>query len=429
MKDISLREGDRIILHSDLNNFYASVASIEEPELKNIPMVISGDPNLRRGVILAKNNLAKAKGIVTGEPLMSAFSKCRDLVVRGADMEAYRKYSRLVRKIYEEYTDRVEPFGIDECWLDITNSIKLFGSAKKIADEIRERVKAELGLTVSVGISFNKIYAKLASDMKKPDATTIIDRENYISIMKTTPVKDLLMVGKKTQKKLELLGIRNIFDIVDAGEAFFKEKFGKVGEDLFRYAIGEDEEEVKLVGERDKIKSVGNSTTLFKNINKLADVEKVFLVLSDSVGTRLREKRLKGCGIGVSVRDADLEWHSFQEKSLNATSSSETIFTLAMNIFKKNYHFHKPIRSLGVRVYDIGKNENAQFDLFNTVEVEDKRKGVEEAVDKIRKKYGYSSIRKSSLIVDEVDIGINANFERHTFPSSFQNEEKKKDKK
>ncbi len=190
---------ERTILHSDLNAFYASVECFCNPKIRHLPVAVGGDAEARHGIVLAKNNLAKSFGIITGETIWNAKQKCNDLVVVPANFERYLKFSRLVREIYAEYTDQMEAFGIDESWLDVTGSLYLFGSGKRIADEIRHRVYMELGLTVSIGVSFNKIFAKLGSDIKKPNATTVITRDNYRAVVWGLPASDLLYVGRSTK--------------------------------------------------------------------------------------------------------------------------------------------------------------------------------------------------------------------------------------
>ena len=251
---------DRVILHIDMNNFYASVETLYDPSLKDIPMAVGGDKERRHGIVLAKNMLAKAKGVKTAEALWEAERKCPGIKFVPPHFERYAKYSRLAKEIYMQYTDMVESFGLDECWLDVTGSRRLFGSGREIAEEIRARVKDELGLTVSIGVSFNKIFAKLGSDYKKPDAVTAFTRENFKELVWPLPAADLLFVGKSTQEALRKYGIYTIGDAAKADRKLLKRLFGKAGEQLSMYANGEDRSPVRRVNEHEEIKSIGNST-------------------------------------------------------------------------------------------------------------------------------------------------------------------------
>lgn len=253
---------DRVILHCDMNGFFASVELLEHPELKDKPMAVSGDPNNRHGIILAKNQIAKEYGVVTAETIWKAKQKCPDLQLVRPHMSKYKHYCTLINEIYQRFTDMVEPFSIDESWLDVTASQKLFGSGKEIADTIRETVKAELGLTLSAGVSFNKIFAKMGSEYKKPDATTEITRDNYKEILWPLPAREFFGVGRATADKLLHLGIHTIGDIATAPKELLVAHFGKHGNIMWEHANGLDESPVSLYSEREPIKSVGNGINL-----------------------------------------------------------------------------------------------------------------------------------------------------------------------
>ena len=276
---------ERCILHSDLNNFYASVECLRRPELKDKPIAVCGSFEDRHGVVLAKNMPAKAMGVKTGEVFWQARKKCPELVSVPADFPAYVAVSRRVREIYARYTDRIEPFGIDECWLDVTESGFLFGSGREIADRIREEVKREIGVTVSVGVSWNKIFAKLASDMKKPDAVTEITRRNFRETAWRLPVSDLLYVGKATAKKLSYMGISTIGDLARADEDALTRELGKWGKVLQIYACGDDDSPVAAEDSRREIKSVGNSLTSYRDLTTEEDVRMLLLMLSESAAS------------------------------------------------------------------------------------------------------------------------------------------------
>ena len=281
---------DRVILHIDMNNFYASVETLYDPSLKDIPMAVGGDKERRHGIVLAKNMLAKAKGVKTAEALWEAERKCPGIKFVPPHFERYAKYSRLAKEIYMQYTDMVESFGLDECWLDVTGSRRLFGSGREIAEEIRARVKDELGLTVSIGVSFNKIFAKLGSDYKKPDAVTEFTRENFKELVWPLPAADLLFVGKSTQEALRKYGIYTIGGAAKADRKLLKRLFGKAGEQLSMYANGEDRSPVRRVNEHEEVKSIGNSTTAVHDLKDDGEIRAELYMLSESVAQRLREK-------------------------------------------------------------------------------------------------------------------------------------------
>ena len=251
----------RSILHCDMNNFYASVECMLDPALKKYPIAVCGSVEERHGIVLAKNYKAKAFDVKTGDAVWQAKQKCKDLVVVPPHYEEYIKYSKLARSVYERYTDQVEPYGMDECWLDISGTESLFGSPEKVANEIRETMKFELGLTISVGVSFNKIFAKLGSDMKKPDAVTVIPKDTFKEKIWGLPAADLLGVGRATQRVLDSYCIRTIGDLANTDPEFLRRRLGKNGVVLWNYANGND---LSLVAKKDfvsPIKSVGHGIT------------------------------------------------------------------------------------------------------------------------------------------------------------------------
>lgn len=405
----------RCVLHIDCNKFYASVECLYRPELRNKPMAVGGDPENRHGIILTKNEIASKYGLTVGEPLWKARQKCPDLVVVPPNYPLYLRFSALARKIYEDYSEFIEPFGLDECWLDVTGSEK---SGEEIAHEIRKRVKSQLGITVSVGVSFNKVFAKLGSDYKKPDAVTVIDESNYKDIAWILPCGDLLMVGRSAQKKLNAYGINTIGDLADTDVAVLKSLFGKNGEMLHSFANGTECSPVRHKDEISDVKSVGNSTTAPRDLVNEEDVKTVFRVLCESVSTRLREKGLKGRVVTIYVRDKELSSFSRQMKIPANTDISTEIFYYAMKLFCTNYFWNKPIRSLGVSVSDFDVAYE-QFDFEKTVENREKQERLETAVDSLRRRFGNYCIGRACQLKDTELSKFNPHEEHIIHPVGF----------
>ncbi len=390
----------RCILHSDLNNFYASVEMLKRPELRNVPLAVTGNIKDRHGIVLAKNMLAKAAGVKTGEVLWQARKKCSALVSVPADFSDYVRMSQSVRKIYERFTDKIEPFGIDECWLDVTESRFLFGEGALIADKIRETVKSECGVTVSVGVSWNKIFAKLASDMKKPDAVTIVSPENYRQTAWKLPASDLLYVGKSTARKLGFLGIYTIGDLACTDEGKLVQELGKWGKVLYDYANGADGSPVRECGESREVKSVGNSMTCYRDLSEQDEIYMLFLLLADSVSARLRESDLgRATTVKITVTDNDLKRFSKQGKLPNHTRNAKEIADCAMELFRVLETNGKPVRALGITVSEFSDAE--QLDFFGKSEREEKLERADDAIARIREKYGNKSIRRATILQDD----------------------------
>ncbi len=387
----------RTVLHSDLNNFYASVECVYEPSLRKVPLAVCGDPEARHGIVLAKNELAKATGVKTGEAIWQARQKCPGLKILPPDFKKYLRFARMMRGIYADYTDFIEPFGLDEAWLDVSSCHE---SGERIADELRRRAKEELGLTVSVGVSFNKIFAKLGSDMKKPDATTVISPENYREKVWPLPVEDLLYVGPATKRKLWLRGIRTIGELANCDIQLLRGALGKNGEMLWNFARGNDCSPVLPEGEAAMVKSVGNSTTAPRDLENDRDVYLVLLVLCESVAERLREQSLRGDVVSVSVRDCELNTRSFQRKLPRPTALSAEIAMHARELFRERWYWEKPIRSLGVCVSGLSsQTEGVQLSMFP--EANARRYELEGAIDEIRRRFGHGSISRASLLADQ----------------------------
>ncbi len=390
---------DRIILHCDLNNFFASVSLLFNPTLKGLPVAVCGDKENRHGIILAKNEIAKSYGVKTAETIFEAKAKCPELVTLPSMHDKYEEYSIKARNIYERYTDMVEPFGIDECWLDVTGSTVLFGSGEEIANRIRTDIKRELGITISVGVSFNKVFAKLGSDMKKPDAVTVINRENYKEKVWNLPISDLLFVGKKTCEKLKSCGIHTIGDITYCDNVTLKRLLGKNGIELKTYALGEDTSPVTPYTEDDKPKSIGKSVTTAKDFTNNEEVWKAFLSFSQYICDILHQKELYAGGVQVHIRTASLSVKEFSHTFTHTTNSALTLAKEGFELFCKNYSFTEPLRSVGLRAINIKENEIAiQQDLFGEHEKQQELEKIEECVYKLRKKFGKSGIKRGTTI-------------------------------
>jgi len=411
---------DRTILHCDLNGFYASVECFSNPAIRNVPVIVGGDVELRHGIVLAKNEHAKKYGIITGEAVWQAKQKCPGLVSIKPDFTKYLKFSRLAREIYERYTEQVESFGIDEVWADVTGSTCLFGNGKTIADEIRAVIKRELGITASVGVSFNKIFAKLGSDMKKPDATSVISRENYKDTAWHLPASDLLYVGSATRKKLRRIGIKTIGELANAHTALLVSQLGKWGVVLHRFANGLDSSPVTRKGEESFIKSIGNSSTLPRDVCTAEDVNRVFYMLSESVASRLREHGLKATTVQIYVRDNELVSCERQAKLKYPSCLTSELAEKAMEIYRKKYVYQKPIRSLGIRGCNlVPRNVTVQLDLFNDHIKRDRLEAFEESVDNLRRRFGYPIVQRGIIFEDSELTGINPKDDHTIHPINF----------
>jgi DNA polymerase-4 len=408
----------RTILHVDINNFYASVECLYRPEIRNKPVIVGGDVEARHGIVLAKNNIAKAVGIKTGEAIWQAKQKIKGLVVIPPDFRKYLRFSRMARAIYADYTDQIESFGIDECWLDVTGSVRLFGDGQRIADMIRQRIKNELGVTVSVGVSFNKIFAKLGSDLKKPDAMTVINEDNFRQVVWLLPAGELLYVGKSTQRKLRNRGIYTIGDLANTDQHSLKLLLGIWGETLWQFANGLDSAPVRHSGEENIVKSVGNSTTTARDLINDEDVKLIIYVLAESVAARLRAHGLKCETVSISVRDNELSTFDRQAKLLVPTFLSSDIAEKAMELFTANYKWNKPIRSLGVRGADlVTADRHIQLDLFGEDLVV--KEQLEKIIDDIHRRFGPYSVQRCSMLLDRQLTGFNPKDDHVIHPVSF----------
>ena len=389
----------RTILHSDLNNFYASVECAYDPSLRDRPMAVCGDPDDRHGIVLAKNMPAKAMGVRTAEAIWQAREKCPGLIVLKPDFRKYVRFAKMMRGIYAEYADRVEPFGLDEAWLDV--SANPMGGAT-IADELRRRSREELGVTLSVGVSFNKIFAKLGSDLKKPDATTVVSPDNFRERIWPLPVDALLYVGPPTARKLRARNIRTIGDLARCPAGVLGAMLGKCGEMLWAFANGLERAPVRRIGEAEEVKSVGNSATPPRDLRCDEDVRRLVTVLAESVAERLRAQGLRGSVVEISVRDCALSTYQRQRRLTNPTALAAEIIPCAMALFQESYRWERPIRSIGVclaALVPMGGDE--QMCMFPSAGRE-RMYELEGAVEDIRRRFGHSAILRASLIRDDI---------------------------
>lgn len=401
-----------IILHSDLNNFFASCECLVNPELREKPVVVCGKIEDRHGVVLAKNYEAKKFGIKTGDSLFEAMRMCPQLVSVEANFSLYVKYAARVRKIYSEYTDLIEPFGIDEAWLDVTASEKIFGNGEKIASEIRRRVREEIGLTLSIGVSFNKVFAKLGSDMKKPDATTIITSDNFREKVWPLAVEDLIFVGKATKKKLNDMGIYTIGDLANAPLSALSNRLGKWGKTLHVYANGLEKSPVRKYDQEEDAKSIGNSITYYRDLENKYDVHTLLYMLSESVSARLMESNV--ClvrTVRIWVVDSILHSYVKQCKLKQPSSLSSDIAECAIGLFESSYDWKHSVRGVGVSVSDFCEQRQIAMDVS---ESENERKRMlERTIENLRGKFGRHIVDRAIVFREQKLRNLNIK-EDHT---------------
>lgn len=390
---------ERVILHSDLNNFYASVECLYRPQLRDKPVAVAGDREARHGIVLAKNEAAKRCGVKTGLPLWMAKQKCKDIVFISPHHDEYMKFSKAAREIYSEYTDQVESFGLDECWLDVSGSASLFGNGQAIADTIRRRIKQELGLTVSIGVSYNKIFAKLGSDLKKPDATTVIRQDNFREIVWPLSVGDLLYVGASTRTRLRRCGIETIGALAQTDPMFLESLLGKHGRTLWLFANGLDTSPVSNIGAKSLIKSIGNSTTTSRDLRSDQDIRIVLHALCESVSARMREYGFICKTVQVGIRDNSLQWIERQGALSIPNRTASCLFQKAYALVQSN-RTGKPIRSLSVRACDLQLAGAEQMSFLEDISTIQKREQLEETVDTLRHRFGPATLRRGIMLSD-----------------------------
>ncbi len=431
---------NKVILHCDMNSFYASVELLEHPDLVHEPVAVCGNPKNRHGIILAKNEVAKKYKIATGETLWQAKKKCPNLKTLKPHMYKYKEMSKSINLIFERYTDLLEPFSIDESWLDVTNSISLFSQDNEIkeiltgrkefklikklnlkepllfeeklivgtaiADHIRKTVYSELGLTLSIGVSYNKVFAKMGSEYKKPNATTLISPSNFKGILWTLPVNELFFVGRKTAENLNKIGITKIGELAKLELSFLEKNFGKAGAQLYEYANGLDNSPVSHLLEKRKIGTIGNGMTFTRNLLGEEDIKMALLGLSDQVCARLRKQQLKALGVKVDIKNPSFITIARQKQLTNSSNSQEDIYQAAFQLILTNWDLSKPIRLITLTAINlIDENTNEQLSFWDEDnEKKEKKESVNKTLDSIRTKFGDTALTFGSLINN--DIGI-----------------------
>ena len=394
---------DRAILHSDANCFYASVETVLNPEFRGKAIAVCGSPEERHGIVLAKSEKAKRAGVKTGMANWQAKQCCRDLIIVPPQYDYYLKFSKLLHGIYRRYTDQVEPFGMDECWLDVTYSP---GDPMEIAEEIRQAVKDELGLTVSIGVSFNKVFAKLGSDYKKPDAITQISKEHFKEIVWPLPCSDLLYCGNATTAKLGSMGVRTIGGIASLPVEVMQRKFGKNGVALWKYANGLDDSRVAHQDYTAPAKSVGHGITCVADLENMDEARKVIFALSLDIGYKLRYMNLRATGVQLYVRDSELSFCSWQKKLEMATQDEGTIALAAYSLLEEKYSWRNPIRSITVTAIQLDSSQNpTQLSMLLDYERLVRREKLNESIDTIRDRYGKYAVIPA-LVLDEKKMPV-----------------------
>lgn len=393
----------RTILHSDCNNFYASVECVYDPALRGKPVAVCGDPEKRHGIVLAKSESAKKCGIRTGETLWEAKLKCPDLILLPPHGDQYIRFSKLMRKLYAEYTNQIEPFGLDENWLDVTDHPL---SGAEIAAQLRRRAKEELGITVSVGVSFNKVFAKLGSDMHKPDATTIISPENFRTKVWPLPAGELLFIGRSTLRCLQHYGIHTIGDIACSKPETLHTLLGKNGDMLHAYANGLDKSPVMCAEDTSEVKSVSNSTTPPFDVDNDADARRILYLLSDSVASRLREQHLFGRTVSLWIRSENLTSFERQTTLTIPTNLSKVITENIFRLLYANWDLHTPLRSLGVRVSDLTFSRQETSLLTSPDPFLARQEKIERTMDEIRTRYGVSALQRGNTLQQQKPLHV-----------------------
>lgn len=390
------------------------------PRLRDKPLAVCGDPEARHGIILTANYIAKGCGVKTGMAIWQAKQRCPELITLPTDMKEYIRFSKMAREIYEEYTDQVEAFGLDENWLDVTGSVGLFGSPMTIAREISDRIKFELGITASIGVANNKITAKLGSDYKKPDAITRIEEDNYKEVVYPLPVEDLLYVGPATSRKLRSIGVSTIGRLAEMPVDVLVGKLGKMGAVLHAFANGKDISPVQRTDYVRAIKSVGNSATTPRDLVNNEDVHLMCLLLAESVASRMRELASRCTVVEIYVRDKNLNSFTRQRKLDTPTCSSQEIASVAFELFQANYHWREPIRSIGVRGSDLVEaTEQVQLSLYPEDSRREKWERIDRTVERLRDRYGYLVVQKATIFTDPLLGRINPKEDHTVHPVGY----------
>lgn len=383
----------RTILHSDCNNFYASVACVYHPELRGKPIAVCGDPQKRHGIVLAKSDAAKKCGVCTGETIWAAKQKCPDLMIIPPDGEKYVRFSHYLRSMYAEYSNQVEPFGLDECWLDVSGNER---DGLEIAALLRRRAKQELGITLSVGVSFNKVFAKLGSDLHKPDATTVISPENYRQKIWPLPAEALLFIGRATTRRLHSYGLRTIGDIVHSSTEALRSMIGKGGDTLYAYAAGEDDTPVLPLNQTDDVKSIGNSTTPAFDIVDMGDARRIISLLCDSVAERMRRSGVCCRTVTLGMRDTALHTTTHQVKLSMPTDLSAALIRVGMQLLESRWSGAFPLRSMGIQGSDlISASACPSYSLIPNPFLL-RQRALEQTADQLRARFGKSALYRGT---------------------------------
>ena len=410
---------ERVILHCDANAFYASVECLYTPSIRHRPVAVCGSVEERHGIVLTKNQIAKQFGVQTGEAIWQARQKCPDLICVPPDYALYIRFSRRMRRLYEEYSDRVESFGLDEAWIDLSNPGLTIRDGERIGHEIRLRVKHELGITVSVGVSFNKVFAKLGSDMKKPDAVTVISQDSFRDMVWPLPVGDLLFVGPATRRKLADMNVRTIGDLARFDAECLRSRLGKPGLMLKAYAAGLDRSPVMPADERMAIQSIGNSTTPPHDLETMADA-RLYYLLAESVAARMRQEGLRARCVSISARNAELVTRSCQQTLPRATSLTGEIAQAAMRLFDRRFALNFPYRSVGLSCSALTPDDApVQLDFLGDEAQRIKTERLESAIDGLRRRFGHQIVRRAVVLTDGQYAQINPKEEHTVHPVPF----------
>lgn len=407
-----------VILHADLNNFYASVECFYNPELRGKPVAVTGDVEARHGIVLAKNDAAKRFGVRTGNPIWMARRLCPNIVCVPPHYDLYLHYSELARAIYADFTDQVEPFGLDECWLDVTGSVGLLGGGKHIADELRRRIRFELGVTASVGVSFNKVFAKLGSDLKKPDATTVLDQAHFRQRVWPLPVEELIYIGPATQSKLNWRGIHTIGELAQADPSYLKGFLGKNGVMLWAFANGLDHTPVNSLGGGRTIKTIGNSTTAPRDLVTDQDIRITLRVLAESVAERMRAAGFVTRAVQISIRDNTLARYERQAQLTHPTCVSTDLLEAAWRIYRANRP-DKPVRSLGLRACNLLVRPAQQLSFLPDAATRQRQEQAEHVVDDVRRRFGHFALQRAAQLADRELSALDPVAEHVIHPEAF----------
>ena len=410
----------KVILHADLNNFYASIACITHPEWREQPLAVCGDPSLRHGIVLAKNMPAKRKGVITGQAIWQARQSCPGLQTVAPDFEEVLRYAGIVRRIFARYTNRVQPFGVDEAWLDISAPGMGMPDGMRIANHLRHTVREETGLTLSIGVSENRVFAKLGSDLKKPDGVSLVCQQNRRTVLDPLPVDDLLFIGRATTKKLHAIGIFTVGQLAAAEPNSLRALFGKTGLILSGFARGNDAASVIAEDSPVKMKSVGNSITAAHDILALHDARITLYGLCESVASRMRKHGVVGRVVQLSIRNATLDWYQRQEKLSYQTDCSFDLFQTAYTLLLANWQAGTPLRSMGVSVSQLAPaNALMQLSFLPEDAARQKRQMLEYTIDSIRERYGHFAIQRAIMLYDRALGHINPEDEHVVHPEPY----------